>query len=161
VKEFITAVEEVAAEAEYEAKVKALVDAGKTREEAESEVDSEEGIVTFKVDGRVLKSYPPTEGQLTFMLASLGRGQSQESRFASMINIMLESLRDEDQDYLESRLLTRDRKTRLPVKMVEQIFENLVEEWFARPTQPQSDSAKSLPTSGPNSTPTTTPSPED
>jgi hypothetical protein len=155
VKEFVTAVEETIAEDDYEAKVKALVEQGKTREEAEAEVDSEVGVVPFKVDDRVLKAYPLHEGQLTFMLAALGRGQSQESRFAAIINIMMEALRDDDQIYLEGRLLTRDPKKRLPMKTVEGIFEYLIEEWFARPTQQQSGSAGLQPSGGPNSTPPT------
>lgn len=158
-KEFITAVEDVLVEDERKDKIEALVAQGKTREEAEAEVEIEEGIVTFKVDGRVLKAYPPNDGQLTFMLAALGRGQSQDQRFASIINIMMSALRGDDQDYLESRLLERDPRTRLPVKKIEEIFEYLTEEWFARPTQPASGSAGSQQNGGQNSTLTTTPSP--
>ena len=136
-KEFITAAEEVAEEDEYAAKIKALIESGKTPEEAEAAVDSGLGIITFKVDDRVLKAHPPTDGQLAFMLAALGRGQTQDQRFASIINIMLSSMRDEDKDYMESRLLTRNPKLAIPIKQVEQIFEYLIEEWFARPTQQQ------------------------
>lgn len=127
-KEFTTAVEEVVSEDDREEKVLALVEAGKTREEAEAEVP--EGFVVFKIDGREMHAFPPTDGQLAFMLAALGRGQTADSRFAAIINIMLESLRDEDKDYLESRLLTRDPKKRLGMKQVEAIFEHLTEEWF-------------------------------
>lgn len=115
----------------------------------------EEQYVPFKVDGRELHAYPPTDGQLAFMLAALGRGQTNETRFAAIINIMLASLRDEDADYLESRLLTRDPAKRLPMKQIEAIFEHLTEEWFARPTQPPSDSAGSPQNDGQNSTPPT------
>lgn len=135
-KEFISAVEDIRAE-----------DAGE---------NPEDQYIEFKLDDRVLRAYPPTDGQLTFMLAALGRGQSQEQRFAAIINIMLSSLRDVDQDYMESRLLSRDPKTRLKVDQVEAIFEYLTEEWFARPTQSPSDSAQSPPTDGENSTPPTT-----
>lgn len=145
-KEFVTALEDLVSEDEYEEKVTTLVEAGKTREEAEAEVDSQEGIVTFKIDGRTMKAFPPHEGQLMFILAAMGRGQSKESRFASIVNIMMEALRADDQDYFESRLLTRDRRHRLPVQQVESIFEYLVGEWFGggedtdRPTEPSSES---------------------
>jgi hypothetical protein len=145
-KEFVTAVEDLVSDDEYEEKVKALIEAGKTRDEAEAEVDRESGVVAFKIDDRVMKAFPPHEGQLMFMLAALGRGQRQENRFASIVNIMMESLRSDDQDYFESRLMSRDRKERLPIKQVEEIFEFLVGEWFAggdgtdRPTPPSSDS---------------------
>lgn len=125
-KEFITAVEEIQAEDEG--------------------TKPEDQYVAFKVDGRELHAYPPTDGQLVFMLANLGRGQSQDKRFAAIINIMLSSMRDDDADYLESRLLTRDKNDRLPVQQIEAIFEHLSEEWFGggpgsdRPTQPSSGS---------------------
>lgn len=138
-KEFVTAVEEVVSEDEREAKIKALMAQGKTREEAEAE--TEEPFIPFKLDGRELRAYQPTDGQLTFMLAALGRGQTQDSRFAAIINIMMEALRDEDKDYLESRLLTRDPKNRLKLKQIEEIFEYLTEQWFANPTQEPSGSA--------------------
>lgn len=120
IKEFTTAMEDAVADAEG--------------------VETEK-FTEFSIDGRVLRAYPPTEGQLTFMLASMGRGQTTDQRFAAIINIMMESLRDEDKDYLESRLLTRDPKRRLHVKTIENIFEYLMEEWFARPTQQPSGSA--------------------
>lgn len=128
-KEFITAVEEIAEEDEREAKIVALVAEGKTREEAEDEVDGDVPI-PFKLDGRVMLAYKPTDGQLVFMLATTGRGQSKEVRFASIINVMLASLRDEDRDHLETRLLARDKKDRLPLEKIEAIFEYLVSEWF-------------------------------
>lgn len=139
-KEFSTAVEDIAAEDEREAKIKALIAEGKSREEAEEEVDADP-FVEFKLDDRVMRAYLPNEGQLAFMLAAMGRGQTNEQRFAAIVNIMMESLRGSDQDYFESRLLTRDRKRRLPIKVVEEVFEHLTEEWFGRPTKSQSDSA--------------------
>lgn len=123
-KEFITAVEEAIAETEG--------------------TPADEQFVEFKLDNRVLRAYPPNEGQLVFMLAALGRGQTADQRFAAIVNIMMSSLRDDDADYMEDRLLSRDPAKRLPVKQLEQIFEYLSEEWFARPTQQPSDSAKSL-----------------
>ena len=129
-REFVTAVEEI--------------------EKTDEGTPVEEQYVEFKLDGRVMRAYQPTDGQLVFMLASMGRGQSNDQRFASVINIILASLRDEDADYLTSRLLTRDHKDILPVAQIEQIFEYLTEEWFARPTQSQSDSAESSQSDGQN-----------
>lgn len=149
-KEFITAVEDIEAEDEFlarkavrEAKIQALVDAGKTRQDAEVEVPEIEGeaFSEFKLDGRVLRAYVPTPGQLTLMMAWLGRGQTDDSRISGIINIMMNSLRESDQDYLESRLLTRDPRKRLPIKQIEAIFESLTEEWFATPTNEPSGSA--------------------
>lgn len=116
----------------------------------------EEQYIEFKLDGREMRAYPPTDGQLAFMLAALGRGQTNDQRFAGIINILMESLRDDDKDYLEARLLTRDPKRRLPMEKIEQIFEYLIEEWFGRPTQPSSGSTESQPHDGQNSKPPTT-----
>lgn len=129
-KEFITAIEETVAESDG--------------------TPVEEQYIAFKIDGRELHAYQPTEGQLIFMMAALGRGQTAESRFAAIINIMMASLRDEDADYFESRLLARDPAKRLPVKQIEDVFEYLSGEWFGRPTQPASGSAESQPSAGQN-----------
>lgn len=108
----------------------------------------EEQYIAFKLDGREMHAYPPTDGQLAFMLAAMGRGQSADSRFASIINIMLETFRDEDREYFEGRLLTRDSTKRIGVEQINEIFEHLTEEWFARPTQSSSGSATSPPNDG-------------
>lgn len=136
-KTFTTAAVEAVETAEREPRIKLLMDAGKTREEAESEIDKEDGVVRFMLDDRVLTASTPTPGQLTFMLAAMGRGQSQDSRFSSIVNIMMETLDSDGKDYLEGRLLTGNPKEALDLKYLEQIFEYLVEEWFANPTQGQ------------------------
>lgn len=141
--EFISAVVSDEDAAAREAKVKALMAGeevdGKTqdpmnRENAEAEAD-EDPYTDFMLDERKMRAYQPTSGQLAFMLASLGRGQTQDQRFAAILNIMFECLREDDKDHLESRLLTRDRKKRLDLAMLEEIFEGLTKEWFARPTK--------------------------
>lgn len=153
-KEFAAAVEDIldedeqaAAVAEREDKVRALkakyisegMDAFDAEVKAEEETPAVEGVekpILFKLHDRVMHAYPPTDGQLAFMLASLGRGQTSDGRFASIINVMLECLRDDDKDFFEAGLLTRDPKKRIGVKTIEGVFEHLTEEWFARPTQP-------------------------
>ena len=108
-KEFVTAVEDAI-------------------QDAEGTPDAER-YVEFKMDGRVMRAYQPTEGQLTFMMAAMGRGQTDDQRFAGIVNIMLSSLRPADKDYFEGRLLSRG-KDRLEMKQIEPIFEHLMEEWF-------------------------------
>ena len=136
-KQFTSAVEDVLAEDEREAKIVALTDTGIDREEAEKQVDAEDDgpFVEFDLDGRTMRAYQPNEGQLAWMLANLGRGQTKEGRFAAILNVMLSSLRDDDKDHLESRMLAREKNQRVPMKTIEGIFEYLMEEWFAHPTQ--------------------------
>lgn len=128
-KEFILAVEDEVADQERENAIEALVAQGKTREQAEIEVDR--GTPTeFKIGDRVLKAYKPNETQLIFLLASLGRGQSKESRMASIVNVMLESLDEDDKDWFEERLLTSDPRRRIRPSVIESVFEYLTSEWF-------------------------------
>lgn len=106
--------------------------------------------IQFMLDDRVMTASQPTTGQLTFLAASTGRGQSKLSRFSSILNVIFECLDEDDQEYLEGRLLTRDPKNQVPMAQVEEIFAYLMEEWFGNPTQESSDSATSQPTDGPN-----------
>ena len=99
-------------------------------------------IDAVAVDGRTLRAFHPTPGQLVFMLAAMGHGQSAEQRFAGILNIVFASLRDEDRDYVEARLLSRDPKDRKFHETLEGVFEFLTEEWFATPTEQPSDSAE-------------------
>lgn len=131
-KEFTSAVESIEEADEREAKIVALMEDAenpRTREEAEREVDLGKPV-EFKIDGRKMKAYPPADGQLAFMVATLGRGQSSDQRFAGIINLMTETLLPADKDYFEKRLLTNDRKHRLPMSTLEGVFEHLTEEWF-------------------------------
>lgn len=108
------------------------------RRRAEEQVADEEDDphVDFKLDGRVMRAYQPTDGQLAFMIAAMGRGQSNEQRFAGILNLLANTLRQDDQDYLDARLLSRDKKDKNLINQIEAIFEHLMEEWFEdRPTQ--------------------------
>lgn len=128
-KEFVSAVVETVEEDERASKIAALVAEGKSEADAEMEVDRGRPI-KFKIDGRELHAFRPHEGQLAFMLATLGRGQSKEGRFSAILNIMFESLREDDKDWLEGRLLTGNPRTMLKMSVIEGVFEFLMEQWF-------------------------------
>lgn len=106
--------------------------------------------IEYDLDDRVMKAYKPHEGQLTFMMAALGRGQTDDQRYAAIVNIMMAAHSGADKDHLESRLLENDPKKRLHLKQLEEIFEYLISGWFADPTQESSDSADSEPTTSTN-----------
>lgn len=120
-------------------------------EEVEREDAGEDAIqpVKFKLDGREMTANPPTDGQLVFIMAAMGRGQSNQQRLAAMVNIMMEVLDPEDQDYFEGRLLTRETKERIGFKTIEDVFEFIVEQWFGTPTEGPSDSAAPPQSDGP------------
>lgn len=109
---------------------------------AEDEKNLEEDdFVEFKLDGRLMKAYTPTSGQLVMLNAGLGRGQTNDQRFATILNFMFGCLDDDDKDHLEARLLDRARSKRMQLDQLQEIFEYLMEEWFGRPTNPSTDSA--------------------
>lgn len=123
--------------------------------EAEAEEDRGPAI-EYELDGREMKAYRPHEGQLTFMLAALGRGQTDDQRYAAIVNIMMAAHAGQDKDHLEERLIENNPRKRLRLKQLEQIFEFLIEEWFADPTRSQSDSVESEQSDSQNSLPATT-----
>lgn len=127
-KEFTSAIEDIEEDEAREARILKRMEEGATREEAEKAEDPVP--VEFSIDGRKLHAYPPLDGQLAFMMASLGRGQTNDGRFAAIVNVMLETLRGDDKDWLESRLLSGDPKKAIPLKVIEGVFEYLTEEWF-------------------------------
>lgn len=98
-------------------------------------------VIKFKIDGKEVHAKRPHSGQLTFMLAALGRGQDDSQRYASLINLLCATLRPEDSDYLQGRLIEPDPKKRLPLQVVEEVFEFLVEEWFREGEDVPSDEA--------------------
>ena len=111
----------------------------KEKELLENKQHQDDGHLALD-DAKRVKVLSP--GQLVFMLAAMGHGQSAEQRFAGILNIVFASLRDEDRDYVEARLLSRDPKDRKFHETLEGVFEFLTEEWFATPTEQPSDSAE-------------------
>lgn len=75
----------------------------------------------------------PNEGQLTFLLASMGRGMTGSQRVAAVVNFLDAVLDDESADYLNSRLLSRNDP--FPPEGIEKIFGHFAAKWFGRPTK--------------------------
>ena len=109
--------------------------------EAEQNEEGDEKPIEFKIDGRVMHAKRPITGQLIFMMTSLGRGQNTHSRFANMVNLLLETLDEDDRVWLENRLLDGNPKTALDPDVISDVFDYLTEEWFGNPTAESSDSA--------------------
>lgn len=128
-KEFALAVIDEVEDSTREERIAALVAEGKTQREAEIEVDRGRAV-EFKIGDRVLKAYKPDEAQLIFLMATMARGQSKTNRMAGVINVMMESLDEDDKDWFEERLLTSDRKRKIAPQTIEAVFEYLTEQWF-------------------------------
>jgi hypothetical protein len=137
IKEFEAAVEEVEHEDKIAARISELMrskdEGGEGLDQTAAEdkaYEEAEKYVDFKLRGRTLRAYQPHDGQMAFLLANLGRGQTNDGRFAAIVNIMTECLRGDDKDHFESLLLTGDRRKRLSLKTLEGVFEHLTEKWF-------------------------------
>lgn len=110
---------------------------------------------TFKVDGHEVTAYEATPAQVAVVLSSVGRHTSMATKIAGIIDFFMAVFRNEDAEWLASRLL--DREDDFGVPQVESILSWLIEEWTGHPTQGQSGSSESLPTTGTSSTPTPEP----
>ncbi len=104
-------------------------------------------------DERTIRYYRPVEGQVMLLMAATGRRRTEQDKIAAVIDFFMGVLDDADFRYIEERLL--DRTDPFGIKHVEAIITGMMETWSGRPTQRSSDSSASLPTGGPNSTPTT------
>lgn len=133
IKQFEAAVEEVEHSEAIKARIAVLVEEGMTPERAEDKAYEEEErkkAVVFTLRGRKMTAFQPREGQMAFLLANLGRGQTSDGRFAAIVNVMTNSLRGDDKDFFESLLLEGDRRRALKLETVEGIFSYLTEQWF-------------------------------
>lgn len=109
--------------------------------------------IEFKIDGEDVVAFLPQGGQLAMLLASVGRGQTEEQRIAGYINFFVNVLDKKAANLVERRLL--DREDPFGIDQVEEILDWLVLEWSAHPTQSPSGSASSPQDAGQNSTPPT------
>lgn len=114
------------------------------------EVVDDAKSLEVKVDGRKIKVYQPSDGQLAMLLATIGRGSSEVDKIAGAINFFCAVLEDADSLWIETRLL--DRRDPFGIDEVQRIMEALIEEWSGRPTQPLSVSSPSPESTGPKLT---------
>lgn len=118
----------------------------KTEEQEAVEAD----VIEFKVDGQILRAYPPTASQIAVAVAGTGKRVPFERKIQTVVDFFVRILDDEDAAYVTERLL--DRSDPFGLEQIEQIMKGLMEEWSARPTQPSSDSSATPPTTGSSST---------
>lgn len=104
-------------------------------------------------DDRKVYAYKPADGQLAMLMASFGRGMSSNDMVAATVNFFCGLFEDDDRIYIEDRLLSR--KNNIPIERIQDLMEELIEKWSARPTPPPSGSVSLQPNGGSNSTPTT------
>lgn len=114
----------------------------------------EEETLEFSIDGTVLTSYRPTDGQLAMLMASLGRHTTTQTKVAGVVDFFVTILDDPSYNYVVERLLSRTDP--MGMDQVQEVIEWLIEEWSGRPTQPLSVSTRSQANGGPKSKPRTT-----
>lgn len=99
--------------------------------------ETERSFVVVKLDDREIKFYEPNDGQLVVMMTALARGMNSAQRVATFMSTLLNSMSEEDRDYIEGRLVSSDPKFRITASELEPIFEHVMSEWFGNPTQSQ------------------------
>lgn len=124
---------------------------------AAREEDDEDGKLIFTHDGEEVVFFRPSSGQMALMM-SLGVGVTSKSKrggesVARFIALFMELMDGDTQDYFESRLLDRRDTFDLDGEGgIFDIWEYLVEEWSARPTNEPSGSQPSRRATGKAST---------
>lgn len=122
----------------------------------EDEETDDDLAMAFTVDGEELVCFPPSDGQLAILIASVGRHSSQHQQIAGIINFFVEVMDERSHGYVVGRLL--DREDPFGLEEVEAIMSWMIEEWTGRPTQSPSVSTRSQRRAGRKSTPRTSPS---
>lgn len=115
--------------------------------------DADVEVTEFDLDGVMCTAYRPQGGQFAMLTAMTTQYSSDQEAVAGVITFFVNVLDDESKNHVVSRLF--DRKDPFDIDDVDRILRALVEEWSARPTEPPSDSASSLPRGGQKSTPRT------
>lgn len=116
------------------------------------QVTGTEGLepIPFTLDGAQYTAQPPSETQFALLLASMSDTRGTEEGLAAILDFFFDLFDDEDADALKKRL--HDRKDPFGFPMMQEILENLVEEWTDRPTKPSSGSTTSRKSTGRSST---------
>lgn len=100
-----------------------------------------------------LRAYDPGSGQLGYLLATNGRHNSDEEKVAGVVNFFNAVLDDDDQIYIQNRLL--DRRDPFGLDEINDLMEKLVEAWGGRPPKQPTDFAGSQQNGGRKSKPRT------
>ncbi len=102
--------------------------------------------IEVNIGDRVVVLEFPGSGQLAYMaMASAGdRGNLQTA--GMVINFLVSLMEDDDARYLRSLLLTKGGEYGLEELL--ETFDDMMEQWGSRPTEPPSVSASSRPTGG-------------
>lgn len=102
--------------------------------------------IDVDIDGRIVTLEFPGSGQLAYMaMASAGdRGNLQTA--GMVINFLVSLMEDDDARYLRSLLLTKGGTFGLEELL--ETFDDMMEQWGSRPTEPSSASASSRPSGG-------------
>src|SRR5690606_35790194 len=107
--------------------------------------------VTVVIDGREVTFLGPNTEELTLLMTAVSDTGTLDSAVSTSLNIIFDLIeKPEDARWFKGRLL--DRRDQLNSATVTDIVVYLIEEWFARPTESQSDSSDSPPSTGQRST---------
>jgi hypothetical protein len=108
-----------------------------------------EDPLEFSIDGKTLRAYRPTEGQMAMLMAALGRHTTEATKVAGAIDFFVAIMDQESYNYLADRLMSRDDP--IEIEEVSDIVQWIIEEWAGRPMLSPSASTPSPNSDGQNS----------
>lgn len=102
----------------------------------EKEKGEEKAPIVYEVLGKEIAFNHPGNGQMIFLMTSFGADSKDVDRAASVFDLLFSTMSDEDVAFLRAKMLTNE----FDETLASDIFTSLVEDWFADPSQPSSDS---------------------
>lgn len=110
-----------------------------------------EDPLEFSLDGKVLRAFRPTEGQLALLMAAVSRHTSEATKVAGAIDFFVSIMDQDSYTYLADRLMSREDP--IGLEQITEVTQWIIEEWSGRPTPSPSVSTPSQSPDGQNSTP--------
>lgn len=102
------------------------------------------------LDGRELRYFRPTDGQIAIYMASSSKHSTVNDKVAATINFFMGLFEEDDQSWLAGRLMDRDDA--FGVTMVQTLLNSMLEDWSGRPTKSSGGSTQSRKSAGRKST---------
>lgn len=97
---------------------------------------------------RVITVHYPGDGAMALMISTAGADAGDEERATAIFSALEAAMEPDDYTFIRRQV----RRNALPIEMVGQFVEDMVETWTAFPTQPPSDSPRTQPATGGRST---------
>lgn len=111
--------------------MKKFVSAAKTNEQKDERLP-----ITYEVLGKPVTFNFPGNGQMLYLMTSFGETSTIGNRAGAVFDLLFSTMSDEDVAFIRGKMLENEFEEEIATD----IFEALMEDWFADPSQQSSDS---------------------